>query len=145
MQNSSHASLARTPAEKPTIKSYRDLQVWQQAMDLAVECYKLTQRFPKAEIFGIVSQIRRSAASVAANIAEGHGRNSRGEYIQFLRVAQGSLKELETHLILTARVGLVSDAATAQVLEQSEGLGKMLRALIRSLERGKKAEVVNRK
>jgi four helix bundle protein len=85
----------------------------------------------------MTSQVRRSAVSVAANIAEGHGRNSRGEYIQFLRVAQGSLKEFETHLILAARVGLVSDGVIAQVLEESEGVGKMLSALIRSLERGK--------
>jgi four helix bundle protein len=119
------------------IQSYRDLKVWQQAMDLAEQCYRLTRQFPKDELYGMTSQVRRSAASVAANIAEGHGRNSRGEYIQFLRVAQGSLKELETHLILASRVGLISDGAIAQVIEQSEGLGKMLRALIRSLERGK--------
>ena len=106
-------------------------------MDLAEQCYRLTRQFPKDELYGMTSQVRRSAASVAANIAEGHGRNSRGEYIQFLRVAQGSLKELETHLILAVRVGLISDGAIAQVLDQSEGLGKMLRALIRSLERGK--------
>ena len=119
------------------IQSYRDLKVWQQAMGLAEECYRLTRQLPRDELYGMTSQVRRSAASVAANIAEGHGRNSRGEYIQFLRVAQGSLKELETHLILAGRVGLVSNSLTAQVLEQSEGLGKMLRALIRSLERGK--------
>ncbi|MEJ2008312.1 MAG: four helix bundle protein [Acidobacteriota bacterium] len=119
------------------IQSYRDLKVWQQAMDLAEECYKLTRQFPRDELYGMTSQVRRSAASVAANIAEGHGRNSRGEYIQFLRVAQGSLKELETHLILAARVGLSSDGLIAQVLGESEGLGKMLRALIRSLKRGK--------
>jgi four helix bundle protein len=106
-------------------------------MDLAEECYKLTRQFPRDELYGMTSQIRRSAASVAANIAEGHGRNSRGEYIKFLRVAQGSLKELETHLILAARVRLISEGLIAQVLERSEGLGKMLRALIRSLERGK--------
>ena len=119
------------------IQSYRDLKVWQLAMDLAEKCYKLTRQFPRDELYGMTSQVRRSAASVAANIAEGHGRNSRGEYIQFLRVAQGSLKELETHLILAARVGLISDGLIAQLLSQSEGLGKMLRALIRSLERGK--------
>jgi four helix bundle protein len=106
-------------------------------MALAVECYRLTRQFPRDELYGMTSQVRRSAASVAANIAEGHGRNSRGEYIQFLRVAQGSLKELETHLILAARVGLISDGVIARVLGQSEGLEKMLRALIRSLERGK--------
>ncbi len=119
------------------IQSYRDLKVWQLAMDLTEKCYKLTRQFPRDELYGMTSQVRRSAASVAANIAEGHGRNSRGEYIQFLRVAQGSLKELETHLILAARVGLISDGLIAQLLSQSEGLGKMLRALIRSLERGK--------
>ncbi len=106
-------------------------------MDLAEECYKLTRQFPRDVLYGMTSQVRRSAASVAANIAEGYGRNSRGEYIQFLRVAQGSLKELETHLILAARVGVISDGPIAQVLGQSEALGKMLRALIRSLERGK--------
>ena len=119
------------------IQSYRDLKVWQQAMNLAEECYRLTRQFPKEELYGMTSQVRRSAASVAANIAEGHGRNSRGEYAKFLRVAQGSLKELETHLILAARVGLISNGLIAPVLGDSEGLGKMLRALIRSLERGK--------
>lgn len=119
------------------IQSYRDLRVWQLAMDVAEKCYRLTRQFPKDELYGMTSQIRRSAASVAANIAEGHGRNGRSEYMRFLRVAQGSLKELETHLTLASRVGLVSDSAIAEVLEQSEGLGKMLRALIRSLEKGK--------
>lgn len=106
-------------------------------MTLAEQCYRITRQFPKEELYGMTSQVRRSAASVAANIAEGHGRNSRGEYIQFLRVAQGSLKELETHLILATRVGLMSSGIIDNALQQSEGLGKMLRALIRSLERGK--------
>lgn len=123
--------------ESSGIQSYRDLKVWQQAMTLAEQCYRITRQFPKEELYGMTSQVRRSAASVAANIAEGHGRNSRGEYIQFLRVAQGSLKELETHLILATRVGLMSRGIIDNVLQQSEGLGKMLRALIRSLERGK--------
>lgn len=123
--------------ESPVIQSYRDLKVWQRAMTLAEGCYKLTRQFPRDELYGMTSQVRRSAASVAANIAEGHGRNSRGEYIQFLRVAQGSLKELETHLILADRVGLISKGLIVPTLEQSEGLGKMLRALLRSLERGK--------
>ena len=123
--------------ESSGIQSYRDLKVWQQAMTLADQCYRITRQFPKEELYGMTSQVRRSAASVAANIAEGHGRNSRGEYIQFLRVAQGSLKELETHLILATRVGLMSSGIIDNALQQSEGLGKMLRALIRSLERGK--------
>ncbi len=84
-----------------TIHSYRDLKVWQQAMQLAKGCYELTRRFPRDELFGLTSQIRRAAASVPANIAEGNGRQNRGEYIHSLRIAQGSLKELETHLILS--------------------------------------------
>jgi four helix bundle protein len=119
------------------IRSYRDLKVWQQAMDLAEACYRLTRGFPKDELYGMVSQIRRAAASVPANVAEGHGRNGRGEYIQFLRVAQGSLKELETHLLLAQRIGLTDGAAVEPILGKSEILGKMLRALIRSLEAGR--------
>lgn len=121
----------------PEIRSYRDLKVWQLAMDLAELCYRTTRQFPKDELYGMTSQIRRAAASVPANIAEGHGRNSRGEYIQFLRVAQGSLKELETHLLLAQRVGLTDENAVGPTLNKSETLGKMLRALIRSLEAGR--------
>ncbi|SIP97223.1 four helix bundle protein [Rhizobium sp. RU20A] len=75
-------------------------------MDLAVGCYELTRRFPRDEMFGLTSQIRRASTSVAANIAEGHGRDATGFYIQHLKFAQGSLKELETHLILSSRVGV---------------------------------------
>jgi len=119
------------------IRSYRDLKVWQLAMDLAETCYRITRRFPKDELYGMTSQIRRAAASVPANIAEGHGRNSRGEYMHFLRVAQGSLKELETHVLLAQRVGLAETKAVETILTQSDVLGKMLRALIRSLEAGR--------
>jgi four helix bundle protein len=117
-----------------TIRSYRDLKVWQKAMDLAVTCYGMTKGFPREEAFGLTSQIRRAAASVAANIAEGHGRESRGALIQFLRVSQGSLKELETHVILAERVGFLGKSDLGIVLEQSTDCGKMLRALIRSMQ-----------
>ena len=83
---------------KSAFQSYRDLVVWQASMTLAEDCYRVTRRFPKEETFGMTSQIRRAAASIPANIAEGHGRESTGSFIQFLRVAQGSTKELETHL-----------------------------------------------
>jgi four helix bundle protein len=117
------------------INSYRDLRVWQDAMTIAQDCYALTGRFPRQEAFGMTSQIRRSAASVAANIAEGHGRENTGSFVQFLRMAQGSLKELETHLILTIRVGLGTRDGTEAVIGRCEALGRQLRALIRSLQR----------
>ncbi len=82
----------------------------------------------------MTAQIRRAAASVAANIAEGHGREARGSFIQFLRVSQGSMKELETHLLLAARVGIAEPSAVEHVLDRCEALGKMLRRLIRSLQ-----------
>ena len=116
------------------IESYRDLKVWQEAMELAEESYRLTRTFPQEEMFGMVSQIRRSAVSIAANIAEGHGRENTGSFIQFLRIAQGSLKELETHLILSARVNLTSYEFIEMPLQRCESLGKMLRSLIRSLQ-----------
>ena len=121
--------------ETPTINSYRDLRVWQDAMTLATDCYRLTREFPKEETFGLSSQIRRSAASIAANIAEGHGREQTRTFIQYLRIAQGSLKELETHLLLSERVELVSAKKVAPVLSQCETLGKMLRSYIRSLQK----------
>jgi len=83
----------------------------------------------------MTSQIRRAAISVAANVAEGHGRDTRREFIQFLRVAQGSLKELATHLLLSERIGLAAQRTTDTILGRREAVGKMLRALIRALER----------
>ena len=116
------------------INSYRDLQVWQRAMTLAESCYLLTGSFPREEMFGLTSQIRRSAASIPANIAEGHGRENTGSFIQQLRIAQGSLKELETHLLLSERVGVaIRDEVHARIL-QCEEVGKMLRSLIRSMQ-----------
>ena len=103
-------------------------------MDLAEAACRLTSQFPKHEIYGFTAQVRRSAASVPANIAEGYGRESRGAYVQFLRVAQGSVKELETHLLLATRIELVSHAAVDPFMTQCETVGKMLRGLIRSLD-----------
>ncbi len=116
------------------IRSYRDLRVWKEAMDLAVECYDLTRGFPREEAFGMTSQIRRAAASVPANIAEGYGRNSTGQYVQFLRTAQGSLKELETHLLLTARVELVEQDEIEPLLKRADDIGRMLQSLAKSVQ-----------
>ena len=88
----------------------------------------------RRELFGLTSQIRRAAASIPANIAEGHGRESTGSFIQSLRIAQGSLKELETHLILGERVSILPKSDLEAMLGRCENLGKMVRALIRSLQ-----------
>jgi len=117
-----------------SINSYRDLRVWQDAIALAETCYRLTGQFPRDELFGLTSQIRRAAASISANIAEGHGRENTGSFIQSLRIAQGSLKELETHLILAERVSILAKSDMETVLGRCESLGKMVRALIRSLQ-----------
>jgi len=116
------------------IQSYRDLKVWQQAVDLAELCYRFTKTYPKEELYGMTSQIRRASVSVAANIAEGYGRKTKGEYIQFLYIAQGSLKELETHLLISQRVELTSHESINPILNQCESVGKPLLALIRALE-----------
>lgn len=79
------------------IESYRDLLVWQQSIDLAVAVYEATRDWPREETYGLISQARRASVSVSANIAEGYGRENRGSYLQFLKIAQASLKELETH------------------------------------------------
>jgi four helix bundle protein len=117
------------------INSYRDLKVWQAAMDIAVACYALTRDFPKSELYGMSSQIRRASVSIPANIAEGFGRDSTGSFVSFLKIAQGSVKELETHLLLSTRVGLAVDDATGPLLQQCDELGRTLRAYIRSFQR----------
>ncbi|CAA2100044.1 hypothetical protein MBUL_00473 [Methylobacterium bullatum] len=104
-------------------------------MTLAESCYAFTKPFPREEMFGLTSQIRRAAASVAANIAEGHGRESTVSFVHFLRIAQGSLKELETHLLPSGRVGLTQPEPLNAIVKRCESVGRQLRALIRSLQR----------
>ena len=115
------------------IESYKDLLVWQQAMDLAVAVYAATRTWPKEELFGLTQQARRAATSIPANIAEGYARESRATYQNFLRIAQGSLKELETHIQIAGRIGLASDVDVTALLERCESIGKLLRLLIRKL------------
>jgi four helix bundle protein len=124
-----HAKAARARE----ITSYRDLLVWEQAMQLTAAVYRLTKSWPKDELYGLTSQARRASASVPANIAEGYGRENRGSYVQFLKIAQGSLKELETHLLIAERVDIATKPEIAFVLARCESVGKLLRALIRKL------------
>ena len=116
------------------IRSYKDLDVWRLGMALAETCYVVTREFPRDEIYGMTSQIRRAAVSIPANIAEGYGRENTGSFVQFLRISQGSLKELERHVMLAQRVSLLSQEVAARLLADCEVIGKMLRNLIRSLQ-----------
>ncbi len=118
------------------LQSYRELAVWQKAMFLAEECYRVTRVFPREEMFGMTSQIRRAAVSIPANIAEGQGRQYTKEFLHHLSIARGSLKELETHLILTQRVGLLeAPADLGRLLGLTEEISRMISGLRKSLER----------
>lgn len=117
------------------INDFKELEVWQRGRTLAKAVYLLTIPFPKEELFGMTSQIRRAATSIPANIAEGWGRRYPAEFIQFLRNANGSLKELETHLILSTDVNLCTDQESQPLLQECRILGKQLLALERSLKR----------
>ncbi|MBN9304272.1 MAG: four helix bundle protein [Devosia sp. 67-54] len=118
------------------IRDYRDLIVWQEAMEIAEMVYSLTRAFPREEAYGLVSQMRRSAVSIPSNIAEGFGRAQRRSFVQFLRIAQGSLKELETQAQLAARIGMLDVEGLSDLLDRSERLGRRLVQFVRSLERG---------
>src|SRR5512136_1860465 len=99
------------------VKSYTDLMAWQKAVDLVEEVYRVTGHFPKEELYGLTSQMRRAAVSIPSNIAEGQGRNSRGEFCQFLGHAKGSLFELETQVVIAARLGYLSQQEESRLLE----------------------------
>ena len=116
------------------IRSHRDLIVWQRAMDLVTEVYRLTEQFPKSELYGLTSQIRRAAASVPANIAEGQGRRLPGEFLQFLGNARGSLLELDTHLEIAVRLGMLSGEHHSDLLQQLIEVRKLLNGLMRSIK-----------
>ena len=121
-------------------QGYRDLVVWQQAMDVAVETYRLTSSFPKEEMFGLTSQMRRAAVSIASNIAEGEGRKSKNEFSHFLGIALGSKSELETQLILSERINLLKITDTEPIKKSLDDIGKMLTALRRKIGSQKNVE-----
>jgi four helix bundle protein len=125
-------------AERRPIKSHRDLQVWQEAMGLVETCYQQTANFPARETYGLVSQIRRAAVSIPSNIAEGHGRRSLPAYLNHLSIALGSQAELETQIELSGRLKLCSESSAADIMKKAGQIGRMLHALIRSLERSAK-------
>ncbi|HEY1422754.1 MAG TPA: four helix bundle protein [Candidatus Acidoferrum sp.] len=123
--------MAESLKSKP--KTYRDLQVWQKAMDLVENCYQVSRSLPKDELFGLTSQIRRAAVSVPANIAEGFGRWHRKEYVHHLRMAAGSVTELETHLLIAGRLRYLQSDAVQYLLKATDEIGRMLNGLIKAL------------
>jgi len=117
------------------VQSYRDLVVWNKAMELVTEIYRVSQSFPKEELFGLMSQIRRAAVSVPSNIAEGHGKLSRKEYQHFLGHARGSLAEVETQMTIAQNLGYLNAEVVSRMLDLSGEVGRILNGLLASLKR----------
>jgi len=117
-----------------SIKDHRDLIVWQAGMQFAEEIYKATADFPREELYGLTSQMRRAAVSISSNIAEGYGRGTRGSYVQFLRIAQGSARECHSLLDLSKRLGFFSPVAHEALELTIIRILKMLGSLIRKLD-----------
>jgi four helix bundle protein len=115
------------------IRDYRDLLIWQGAMKLAQAIYSTTATFPAAEMYGLTSQIRRSAVSVPSDIAEGYGRENDGDFRRFLAIARGSLAELQTQLILSGELGFIDQKSIASLLENTEEVARMIRGMQKSL------------
>ena len=121
-------------------KGYEQLIVWQKAMDLTVEIYRLTKMLPKEELYAITNQMRRAAISIPSNIAEGQSRKSPKEFIQFLNIAKGSNAELFTQLLICERVGYISSSNLIQIKELSREIGRMLSTLISRIESSKQID-----
>jgi four helix bundle protein len=115
--------------------SYKDLRVWRQSVDLALEIYRETQNFPKHELYGLTSQLRRAAVSVSSNIAEGKGRSSDKELVLFLHHSRGSLLEVETQLFIARELAYIDEQRAEHLLAEVENLAKALNALINSLRK----------
>ncbi len=113
--------------------SYRNLVAWQKAMDLVTDVYKVTRGFPKEEIYGLTSQLRRAAVSVPSNIAEGQGRKGDGEFKHFLRLRLGSLMEVETQIMICERLGYLNSSAAETLLRDTGELGRIMNGLIKSM------------
>ncbi len=114
-------------------QSFRDLAVWQKAIQLTVAVYKLTSGFPDSEKFGLTNQMRRAAVSIASNIAEGYGRSTRGEYFQFLGHARGSCSEVETQIVIAKELRFGSEEQLRNAEELCSEVGRMLGGVMKSL------------
>lgn len=117
------------------MQTYRDLIVWQKAMSLVLNLYTETKSWPKEEVYGLTSQIRRSAVSIPSNIAEGYGRNSTGDYIRFLQITSGSLYEFQTQLEISFQLGYLNEERFVEINSLSIEIEKMLSSLISKLKK----------
>jgi four helix bundle protein len=117
------------------IQSYRELIAWQKAMDLVETVYRATKTFPREEIYSLTAQIRRAAISIPSNIAEGQGRNTTRDFLHFLSIAKGSLKEVETQVLIAERLAYVTRQITAALLAQTTEVGRLLSGLSNSLKK----------
>jgi four helix bundle protein len=120
---------------KMSIKDYRELIVWQKAMDLVEKIYHITRTFPREEIYGLTSQIRRAAVSIPSNIAEGNGRNTTRDYIYFLGVAYGSVKEVETQVLIAERLQYVNSTSSTELVNMTGEIARLISGLTNSLNR----------
>jgi four helix bundle protein len=120
--------------EDHLVKSHRDLIAWRKAISLVVEIYDVTVRFPKHELYGLTSQLRRAAVSVASNVAEGHGRTTSGEFVQFLGQARGSLCEIETQIIIARELVYIDGQQESRLIARVDELGRILNGLIGSIK-----------
>ena len=116
------------------IKSYKDLNIWQRSIKVVEEIYKITKNFPKEEIYGLTSQLRRSAVSIPSNIAEGFARLSNKEYKQFLFISLGSCSELSTQIIIALRLEYLRSKEADQLLNEIDEISKMTMSLIKKLD-----------
>jgi four helix bundle protein len=110
--------------------NYKELKVWQKAMDLTIEVYGLTRQFPKEELYALSDQLKRAVVSIPSNIAEGHGRNSIHEFIRFLNISRGSLYEVETQLEISERLGYINTEVISKNKTLITEISKMLNSLI---------------
>lgn len=118
----------------PSVRNYRDLIAWQKAMDLVDLTYRITRSFPKEELYGLTSQMRRAAVSIPSNIAEGQGRRTNGEFRQALSVAHGSIRELETQVMVARRQGFLGTDGESSLLQLAAEVGRLTQGLLNSLE-----------
>ncbi|MBU4272082.1 MAG: four helix bundle protein [Planctomycetes bacterium] len=118
-----------------SVKDYRDLIVWQKAMNLVETIYRTTKTFPREEIYGLTSQIRRAAISIPSNIAEGNGRHTTRDYVHFLGMAYGSVKEVETQVLISERLRYINSDRSGELVQMTTEIARLISGLVNSLNR----------